>query len=457
MKKKYRRRVIYIGFIMTIEVVTIVLLGLNLYSRNANSQYAVSNETNHIVDTSKSNDIHNDNSNNMGEQPAITPNEEEGHLTQLEQEEREELLNTANRLALEYNYESAIETITNYEGDYTKYEDLQKAVETYQAEMSTLVPYTGEISHIFFHSLIADNNKAFDHDSMSNGYNYWMTTVSEFKKMLEQMYERGYVLVSIYDVADKETVDGKEVYRKKDIYLPDGKKPLVLSQDDVNYYDYMKEDGFAKRLVIDEDGEIACEINIDGNTVIKRDYDVVPIVDNFIKEHPDFSYKGAKGILAVTGYEGVLGYRTNHTESETYEEDKETVKKLAKLLKEDGWIFASHSYGHPHLKEYPLEKFKRDADKWKNQVESLVGNTDIFIYPYGEEIDYNGEKYSYLKEMGFSYFCGVYARPWMEITDDYVRMTRRNLDGFTMHFYPDRVKDLFDLEEVYDQQRPEFK
>ncbi len=41
------------------------------------------------------------------------------------------------------------------------------------------------------------------------------------------------------------------------------------------------------------------------------DYDLVPILDSFIKEHPDFSYHGRKGILAMTGYNGVLGYRTD--------------------------------------------------------------------------------------------------------------------------------------------------
>ena len=46
-------------------------------------------------------------------------------------------------------------------------------------------------------------------------------------------------------------------------------------------------------------------------TVVTGDYDVVPILDSFIKEHPDFSYHGRKGILAMTGYDGVLGYRTD--------------------------------------------------------------------------------------------------------------------------------------------------
>ena len=60
-----------------------------------------------------------------------------------------------------------------------------------------------------------------------------------------------------------------------------------------------------------------------------------------MEEHPDFSYKGAKGILALTGYEGALGYRTNDPTSPTYEQDKETVKEVARVLKENGWEFVA--------------------------------------------------------------------------------------------------------------------
>lgn len=143
--------------------------------------------------------------------------------------------------------------------------------------------------------------------------------------------------------------------------------------------------------------------------------------------------------------------------SKTLKQDQETVKKLVKVLKADGWEFASHSYGHRHMAEYPTERFKKDCDKWQSEVESLIGKTDIYIYPYGEEIEYSGEKYQYLKKLGFRYFCGVYSKPWIKVNDSYIRMTRRNLDGFTMHFYPERVQDLFDVDYVFDKERPKFK
>ena len=49
----------------------------------------------------------------------------------------------------------------------------------------------------------------------------------------------------------------------------------------------------------------------DDGSISVGDYDMVPWIDTFVKEHPDFSYHGHKGIIALTGYEGVLGYRTD--------------------------------------------------------------------------------------------------------------------------------------------------
>lgn len=40
---------------------------------------------------------------------------------------------------------------------------------------------------------------------------------------------------------------------------------------------------------------------------------MVPLIDRFVEKHPDFSYRGAKGILALTGYNGILGYRTDES------------------------------------------------------------------------------------------------------------------------------------------------
>ena len=55
-----------------------------------------------------------------------------------------------------------------------------------------------------------------------------MTTISEFNKMMDEMYQRGYVLVDIHDIAREEAQpDGTTKFVPGDIMLPAGKIPLL--------------------------------------------------------------------------------------------------------------------------------------------------------------------------------------------------------------------------------------
>ncbi|SFN99864.1 hypothetical protein SAMN04489757_10665 [Anaerocolumna aminovalerica] len=402
----------------------------------------------------------------------LTPEEKEEKRLEEEKKAQQEkiskLVEEADLLAMGYDYDKAIETIKSYGEGYTNHTVLTDAIAKYEADKEKLVPLgayesVNEISHVFFHSLVADNSKAFDGDYASNGYNYYMTTISEFKEMMKQMYEAGYVLVSIHDVARQVTAeDGTTKFVSGDIMLPPDKKPFVLSQDDVNYYEYMTGDGFASKAVIDENGRPSTAMIMDDGTVSVGDYDMVPVLETFIAEHPDFSYKGARGILALTGYEGTLGYRTNDKTSPTYEEDKETVKEVVKNLKEWGWEFASHSYGHRNMGKASYTFTVTDTDRWMEEVGSLIGPTDVYIFPYGIDIEesvsgYTSDKYNYLKSLGFNYYCGVFKSPWIQVKDEYVRMTRRPLDGQAMLQFPERLADLFDLSKVIDPDRPALK
>ena len=64
----------------------------------------------------------------------------------------------------------------------------------------------------------------------------------------------------------------------------------------------------------------------------------------------------------------------------------------------------------------------------------MIGPTDIILYPFGDDISdwhnytEDNEKYEYLREKGFRYFCTVDSSPyWVQIGDDYLRQGRRNL------------------------------
>lgn len=394
----------------------------------------------------------------------ISPVSQEPELTEEEKAaiRREEtllpVLEEAKNLALGYYYEEALDCLANVPEEFLEDEEVLSASKQYKDALDSFVPYEEPVRHIFFHSLIVDTSRAFDGDYMENGYNYWMTTADEFRAMLEELYKNNYVLIDIHDLC-REAVDeeGNVTLIANQPMVPEGKLPLVLSVDDVNYYEYMKEDGFARKLLLDENGEVKnLYIDKDGKELI-GDYDVVPILDSFVKEHPDFSLRGNKGIIALTGYEGTMGYRTNDPESPTYEQDQKDAMAVARRMKETGWQFAVHGWGHRHTAQISYDSLVNDTNRWKTEVGSLVGDTDIYIYPYGEEVDYPSDKLTYLQSEGFRYFCGVWSKAFVSVKDTYVRQSRCNLDGFTMKTRPKAIADLFDTEKVLDISRPELR
>lgn len=394
-------------------------------------------------------------SSSVSSEPELTEEEK----TAIRREEQVvPLLKEAETLALGYYYDEALECLAAVPEEFAEDAEVTAAIAEYTDGLNSFVPYEEPVRHIFFHSLIVDTSLAFDGDFMENGYNYWMTTADEFKAMLEELYKNNYVLIDIHDLCREEIdEEGNVTLVANSPMVPEGKLPLVLSVDDVNYYEYMKEDGFARKLLLDENGDVKnLYIDKDGNELI-GDYDVVPILDSFVKEHPDFSLRGNKGIIALTGYEGTMGYRTNDFESPTLEQDKADAKAVADRMKETGWQFAVHGWGHRHTAQISYDSLVEDTTRWKAEVGSLVGETDIYIYPYGEEVDYPSDKLTYLQDEGFRYFCGVWTKAFVSVKDTYVRQSRCNLDGFNMITRPQSLADLFDTQKVLDTTRPELK
>ena len=380
-----------------------------------------------------------------------------------------DLLHQAYLLAAGYDYDAAIELLKGSE-EFSSDPEVISAIAGYESTKATLVRTPiSQITHVFFHTLIADPSKAFDGDADQDGYNQVMTTIDEFNKILETMYEKGYVLVKLHDMAYETTDEnGNTVMKAGDIMLPPGKIPFVMSQDDLCYYPYMDGDGFANRIVIGEDGKPTCQMTLDDGTVTTGDYDLVPILEKFCEHHPDFSYKGARAVLAFTGYEGILGYRTSsaYTGSETYEQDRQAAAEVAQCLRDNGWELASHSWGHINLGSRDLQS---DTDKWESEVESLIGPTDIILFPFGADVgDWHpytmeNERFRYLYNAGFRYFCNVdSSQYWVQLGDDYLRQGRRNLDGYRMwkditaeaEGRPRKLEDLFRAEDIFDKSRP---
>ena len=386
------------------------------------------------------------------------------------------VLDQASIMYVQYNYDEAIKLLKG-QSDFDSNKDYMDLAAKCQVAKASLVEYPLEkITHVFFHTLIKDTSKAFDGDDKSGNYNQVMTTIDEFNKIIQILYDKGYVLVSPHDMAH---VNKDGTMSRGTIMVPEGKTPFVLSQDDVSYYHYMDGDGYASKLIIDENGQIKNQYIEDDGSVSVGDYDLVPLLDDFIREHPDFSYHGRKGILAMTGYDGVLGYRTDiayktgenlqddqkkfladHPDF-NYDQDVADAKKVAEAMKAEGWEFASHTWGHLNASERSAEDLQTDDQKWKSYVAPILGDTDMVIFAFGADIgDWEGystdnPKFQYYKSAGYNYFCNVDSSQYfVQITDQYFRQGRRNLDGYRMYYNPDMLSDLFDVSDVWDSSRP---
>ena len=401
--------------------------------------------------------------------------------------QRKAAIADADVMAMGYDYDGAVELLRSLE-DYDQDAEIIAKIAEYEATKSTMVAVDmNEITHIFYHSLVVDPERGFaGNDSAAAGFKQWMTTVDEFNKITQAMYDNGYVLVDLHDLVNETTDENGTVhFTTNQIMLPEGKKPFVLSLDDLCYYHSYDGRGTASKMILDANGKPTCEyIQADGTTVTGA-YDCVPLLDQFLEEHPDGAYHGARGTIALTGYNGILGYRTdiayktgeNLTADQQawldahpdFDWDKECAeaKKVAEGMIADGWKFASHTWGHIRIGDASLESIKTDTEKWMNYVAPLIGGTDTIIFAHGQDLsdwhDYasDNEKFAYLKSQGFNFFCNVDSSQYfLQIRDNYVRQGRRNLDGYRLwndvHGEKNRTSDLFDATQILDPARTDM-
>lgn len=377
---------------------------------------------------------------------------------------KEEALKLAESYATQYDYDKAVSVLDKYSSE----SDAADAIKKYTSEKAACVAQdVTSVPHVFFHSLINDDRGL--KESVVGHDRAWrndaaMTTADEFDHMMDDMYEAGYVLVGLDDLCIKTTdSDGVVHIAKNDsLLLPKGKKALVLSEDDLSYYHTygIGTQGYATKMVLDKNGKVKCEYTDENGETHIGDYDVVPRLDTFIEKHPDFSYHGARGTVAMTGYNGVFGYRTNdyykdinnpnlskdqiewlkdHPDFD-WDEDVKKATEIANAMKKEGWTFASHTYGHLNATERSVEKLKEDNERWMTVNHKILGDTDKIIFAFGGDIggvkQYTADnaKFEYFKNAGYNIFCNVDGNiGWTEFGDTYMRTGRVALDGFTMY------------------------
>lgn len=381
----------------------------------------------------------------------------------------DDLLMEADRQKLGCNFEEAnlkveeaLKLDNQNELSLAKKEDIQLA-------QNNLVEFKGDITHVFFHELIVDPSIVFGPTNGDpGGHNSVMTTLSEFNKILDQMYAKGYMLIYYRDMYDV-TVDatGAKTITPKPLMLPQGKIPFIMSEDDVAFYRKTRIaiGGYGQKYVLDKDGKVkVLYIDKEGKELV-GDYDLLPALETFVDLHPDFSYQNAKAYIGLTGFDGAFGYRIglNYENDPTFKADIETTKIIAEAAKKQGFEFACHSYAHGNQQNESVAFLENDLMQWHKYIGDVVGSSDVYILPKGNwwfaknwtlNSPETQDRFNTMAASGFNFICGVGMDPYRKAFPNYVFMDRYNFDGYGMFHQKERLSKFFDVDTVWDSQRP---
>ena len=205
--------------------------------------------------------------------------------------------------------------------------------------------------------------------------------------------------------------------------------------------------GFASKLCWNN-GFYNQQVKEDGSTVTGA-FDLVPLLENFISLHPDFSYKGARAILAFSGYDGIFGYRINSDKlsADALEKERSDATVLLTKLREAGYTMACYTYRNVDYSVKSASEIKKDIELWQQEIAPIVGQTDILVFAQEADIGTNyknNEKFDVLYEGGFRFFLG--SSPFLSrvVDEDYVRHNRLSATASALQHHSDWFANILD-------------
>ena len=307
--------------------------------------------------------------------------------------------------------------------------------------------YNGPIEHLTFTTLMAFPERALDPKNNNNSiYDQTKITPSEFQKILEELYKNNYILIDIYELF---FIEENNIYPKP-LFLPKSKKPIILSFDNITYKSSYQNLGEVDKIIIDRKNQLATYTTKKSiQDRVMHDNEFIPILETFITNHPDFSFNNARGIIFFTGENGILGYETNQKNSSAKHESKRVAEVIHKL-KFCGWKFGCNNYKYVYEDTLSDLEFAKDLSLWQKEIRSIIGDTPLYAYPYGEHNSSNITKQQTLIDNNFKVFFSNSNSTSLEYKNNSILMTRKPVNGSTLRNNSKDFENLFDCETVYD-------
>lgn len=303
---------------------------------------------------------------------------------------------------------------------------------------------TNEIHILSFNTLMAFPDKALNpKNKLSAKFDEEKITPKEFEKILQFLYLKNYCLVSIYDLINPNELS----INPRPTNFPNDKIPLILTFDNVSYKSNYQNHGEVDKIIIDRKGNFATYTTKKSiQDRIQYDNEFLVILENFVDKYPDFSFRGAKGIIFLSGENGILGYNTN-TKSANSKYEIERATEVVTMLKRKGWTFGSNNYKYIIDSNKSEIEFKKELMLWQNEVASIVGETPLYSCPKGY---LDSTKLSELKSNNYKIILHNILESTPKISNSQIILPTKKINGQTLRNNSIDLEQYFDCKSVYD-------
>lgn len=239
--------------------------------------------------------------------------------------------------------------------------------------------------------LIAYPTLAFKDNPKSDELDSFYLTSKEFQNLLGQLYSEDYILIDIEDYI--EILDGKAL--KRDLYLPQDKKPLILVFNDANYFE--NEPYFIDKFIIEGNGNISCFSSKQAEKDQISSLDFIPVLEKFVQENNDFSFKNSRAIISFENSGNVLGYNITKN-NPSFNQEANALKRLVGKLKDKNYKFAFGQFSNV----FDEQNIEDEIKNIEANMINIFGDATIFFLGNNEM---NSNKVmKQLKEIGFKIF-----------------------------------------------------
>lgn len=387
-------------------------------------------------------------------------------LKQYQEQEYHNLIALSDELMEEERYYTALKLIDRMHSVFPDREELK----TRLRDLNQLVPqrldkWIDMVPVLAVRPLIAREDEAFLKGKNTLHAKNNLLTCKEFRRFLEELYKNDYVLI-------RASVFENYPERNPEIVVPRGKKPVILLMEHAAYTTLNQANGTVQRLIYDAETDtfngFYQAMNRD---VIAPDNNLFGILEQFIDEHPDFSFDGARGILSLFVMEDVLGNIVDQTQLEHQNEARErqalmpfemTAEDFAleqkeadrnlKALKKHGWELALGGVDDYLFNQYSAAEMEAAINRWREVVGPEGENTTILAFPDGALVYNQEDVLAAILDSGFTLLVGLGPDAYNFYYPSFVHMDRQTVSPLSMQAAEAwGLEPFFDASVVYDQ------